>query len=138
MSAGGAPLPRLDHVQLAAPAGCEVAARQFFGELVGLTEIEKPAALRERGGCWFRLGGGELHVGVASDFAPARKAHPGLSLSAAELDALAVRLEAAGAPVVWDEEILGLRRFYTEDPWGNRLEFLARPSAPAGETTPIR
>ncbi len=126
-----APLPGLDHVQLAAPPGCEEAARNFFGGLLGLEEIEKPEALRRRGGCWFRLGGGELHVGVSADFAAASKAHPGLSLPAAELDALAVRLQAAAAPVAWDESIPGLRRFYTEDPWGNRLEFLATATSPS-------
>ncbi len=126
----GPALPRLDHVQLAAPAGCEKRARHFFGELVGLEEIEKPEALRGRGGCWFRLGAGELHIGVAADFAPARKAHPGLSLHPNELDALAERLEDGGAPVNWDEAIPGVRRFYTEDPWGNRLEFLASAASP--------
>jgi catechol 2,3-dioxygenase-like lactoylglutathione lyase family enzyme len=135
VSGGGTPpLPRLDHVQLAAPAGCEEAARRFFGELVGLEEIEKPEALRGRGGCWFRLGNGELHVGVATDFAPAIKAHPGLTLPAASLDALAARLSAAGAPVAWDEAIPGRRRFYAEDPWGNRLEFLADVASQAPPT----
>jgi catechol 2,3-dioxygenase-like lactoylglutathione lyase family enzyme len=74
----------LDHVQIAAPPGCEPAARRFFGELLGLEEI------------------------------------------AAELGDLAERLSAAGAPVTWDESLPGERRFYSEDPWGNRLEFLAQ------------
>jgi catechol 2,3-dioxygenase-like lactoylglutathione lyase family enzyme len=47
----------LDHVQVAAPPGCEAAARAFYGELLG-------------------------------------------------------------AP--------GIRRFYTSDPWGNRIELLER------------
>jgi hypothetical protein len=52
----------LDHVQIAAPAGCEQAARRFFGELVGLPEIEKPEPLRVRGGAWFAVGDRQLHV----------------------------------------------------------------------------
>ena len=115
----------LDHVQIAAPAGCEVAARRFFGELVGLLEIEKPEPLRARGGAWFALGDRQLHVGVEAEFAPTRKAHVGLRMEAAELDRLAERLAAAGAPVTWDEALPGERRFYSEDPWGNRIEFLA-------------
>jgi len=115
----------LDHVQIAAPAGCESAARRFFGELVGLLEIEKPEPLRARGGAWFAVGDRQLHVGVEADFEPARKAHVGLRLGAAELDELAERLAAAGAPVTWDETLPGERRFYSEDPWGNRVEFLA-------------
>jgi catechol 2,3-dioxygenase-like lactoylglutathione lyase family enzyme len=116
----------LDHVQLAAPQGCEEDARRFFGGLLGLEELEKPEPLRARGGVWFALdGGGQLHVGVEEPFAPARKAHPAFRLPARELDELAQRLEAAGALVDRDEALPGVRRFYTADPWGNRLELLA-------------
>jgi catechol 2,3-dioxygenase-like lactoylglutathione lyase family enzyme len=117
----------LDHVQIAAPADCEAAARRFFGELVGLAEVEKPEPLRARGGVWFAVGRGQLHVGVEADFEPARKAHVALRLGAAELDVLAERLVAAGVPVTWDDSLPGERRFYSGDPWGNRIEFLARP-----------
>ncbi len=115
----------LDHVQIAAPAGCEAAARGFFGALVGLTEIEKPEPLRSRGGAWFALGDRQLHIGVEPDFEPAHKAHVALRVGAAGLDDLAGRLAAAGAPVTWDDSLPGERRFYSEDPWGNRIEFLA-------------
>ena len=113
----------LDHVQLAAPPGCEEAARHFFGGLLGLAEVEKPEPLRSRGGVWFALGAQQLHVGVEERHAPARKAHPALAVR--DLDALAVRLEAAGAPVQWDGSLPGGRRFYTADPWGNRIELVA-------------
>jgi catechol 2,3-dioxygenase-like lactoylglutathione lyase family enzyme len=116
----------LDHVQIAAPAGAEPAAREFFGVLLGLPEIEKPDALRGRGGAWFQVGAQQLHVGIEAEFAPARKAHPALRAPAAELDALAARLEAAGVPVTWDDALLPTRRFYAEDPWGNRLELIAQ------------
>ena len=120
-----APLPALDHVQLAAPRGCEAAARKFYGDLLGLTELEKPAPLRDRGGVWFAVGGGQLHIGVAESFAPAAKAHPALRVGGSALEALAARLADAGAPVAWDDALPGYRRFYTADPWGNRLELLA-------------
>jgi catechol 2,3-dioxygenase-like lactoylglutathione lyase family enzyme len=116
----------LDHVQIAAPPGCEPAARRFFGELLELEEIAKPEPLRGRGGAWFRIGDRQLHVGVEPEFGPARKAHVALRLGAAELGDLAERLSAAGAPVTWDESLPGDRRFYSEDPWGNRIEFLAK------------
>jgi catechol 2,3-dioxygenase-like lactoylglutathione lyase family enzyme len=117
--------PRLNHLQIAAPSGCEEAARHYFGELLGLTELEKPEPLRGRGGAWFALGDQQLHVGVEEDFHPARKAHPALRLEPAELDPLAARLAAAGFPVTWDDALPGERRFYSEDPWGNRIELLA-------------
>jgi catechol 2,3-dioxygenase-like lactoylglutathione lyase family enzyme len=112
-------VPALDHVQVAAPPGCEPEARRFYGELLGLQEVEKPEPVRGRGGVWFE----QLHVGVAEDFTPARKAHPALRVE--DLDGLAERLRAAGAPVQWDEALPGVRRFYTADPWGNRIELLA-------------
>jgi len=110
----------IDHVQVAAPAGCEDEARAFYGGLLALEEIPKPPTLAARGGCWFRAGAQELHVGVEEPFAPARKAHPGLV--ADDLDALAARLRAAGYVVVPDEAIPGARRFHVADPFGNRLE----------------
>jgi catechol 2,3-dioxygenase-like lactoylglutathione lyase family enzyme len=114
-------------VQVAAPPRCEAEARRFYGGLVGLPELEKPEPFRAAGGCWFALGEQELHVGVEKAFAPAQKAHPALRLaSAEELEALAARLAAAAVEVRWDERLPGARRFYAFDPWGNRLEFLAR------------
>jgi hypothetical protein len=66
-----------------------------------------------------------LHIGVEEPFSPALKAHPALRVAATELDALADSLAAAGANVHWDDALAGIRRFYTQDPWGNRIELLA-------------
>jgi catechol 2,3-dioxygenase-like lactoylglutathione lyase family enzyme len=117
--------PTLDHVQIAAPPGSEPAARHFFGDLLGLPELPKPAPLSARGGCWFALGDRQLHIGVDPDFAPARKAHVALRVDPAELADLAGRLSAAGAPITYDTALPTERRFYSADPWGNRIEFLA-------------
>jgi catechol 2,3-dioxygenase-like lactoylglutathione lyase family enzyme len=119
-------LTKLHHVQLAIPAGSEDACRRFWGETLGMTELAKPSALAARGGCWFGGGGVEIHLGVEADFAPARKAHPGILVSG--LKELAARLESAGIPVQWDDEMPGYERFYAADPFGNRLEFL-QPAA---------
>jgi catechol 2,3-dioxygenase-like lactoylglutathione lyase family enzyme len=117
----------LDHVQVAAPAGCEAEARRFYGDVLGLAELEKPPPLRAAGGAWFALGAQQLHVGVADPFTAATKAHPALAVGGEpELRALARRLEEAGAPVRWDDRLPDAVRFYTDDPWGNRLELLTR------------
>jgi catechol 2,3-dioxygenase-like lactoylglutathione lyase family enzyme len=110
----------IDHVQVAAPPGCEEEARAFYGAVLGLAELEKPPLLAARGGVWFRVGGQELHVGVEQEFAPARKAHPAFAVG--DLDALAARI----GEVVWPDpaEIPGVRRFHCSDPFGNRLEFV--------------
>lgn len=123
----------LDHVQVAAPRGCEDEARRFYGVLLGLEEIDKPEELRARGGVWFRCGEQQLHIGVEDGFAPAKKAHPALRVAdGGELDALAERLRQAGERVTWDEALPGIRRFYTQDPWGNRIELLST-AAPVPE-----
>jgi catechol 2,3-dioxygenase-like lactoylglutathione lyase family enzyme len=116
---------RLDHVQVAAPPGCEEAARRFYGELLGMVEVRKPDALAARGGVWFE----ELHVGVEDAFVPALKAHPALRVDS--LDAVAARLAAAGCMVLWDHAVVGVRRVYTADPWGNRVELLEGPASTA-------
>jgi hypothetical protein len=119
------PLPSLvsiDHVQLAIPRGAEAACRPFFAEVLGMAEIPKPAALGGRGGLWFRAGSVELHLGVDQAFRPASKAHPAFRVTG--LDMLAARIAAAGRPVRWDEAIADRRRFFTEDPVGNRLELI--------------
>ena len=121
-------LTRFDHVQVAAPEACEAAARGFYGGLLELEELEKPSGLAGRGGCWFRIGTQELHVGVEQAFRPALKAHPGFAAESVEaLQKLADRLTAAGVEVVWADpaEIPGRPRFHAADPFGNRLEFLA-------------
>ncbi|MFC5675832.1 VOC family protein [Aeromicrobium endophyticum] len=113
---------RLHHVQLAIPPGGEPRCRTFWRDLLGMDELEKPPLLAARGGCWFRGGGVEVHLGVERDFTAAAKAHPGILVS--DLSGLAETLAAAGVEVTWDDEFPGHARFYAADPFGNRLEFL--------------
>ena len=112
----------IDHVQVAAPAGCEQAARAFYGGLLGLDELTKPPLLEARGGCWFRAGAQELHVGVEEPFAPARKAHPAFLVDS--IDKLGRALADAGLDVNWDGNFPGYRRFHVFDPHGNRVEIM--------------
>jgi catechol 2,3-dioxygenase-like lactoylglutathione lyase family enzyme len=112
----------LDHVQLAIPAGREEDARAFYGGVLGLEEMEKPASMRASGGAWFRAGSAKIHLGVEAGFRPARKAHPGLAVD--DIDEVAARCVAAGRGVEWDERYPGVRRFYVHDPFGNRIELL--------------
>ena len=111
----------IDHLQLAAPKGCEAEARHFFGQVLGLQEIEKPEPLSLRGGCWFKVGSRQLHIGIEEPFRPNTKAHPAFSVS--DIEAVFAVLEREGIRCVWDEALGGVRRFYANDPWGNRLEF---------------
>lgn len=111
----------LHHVQVSCPAGSEGALRGFYGQVLGMAEVTKPPALAVRGGVWFRAGSCEIHCGVEEPFQPAGKAHPGIAVS--DVDALALAVSGSGAPVRWDDNVPGVRRFHTQDPVGNRLEF---------------
>lgn len=115
-------MTRLHHVQVACPAASEPAVREFYGDLLGLTEVDKPPELARRGGVWFRGVGYELHVGVEDSFTPARKAHPAFLVD--DLEALAQALGEAGYDVGWDSSFPGYRRFHLADPNGNRVEIL--------------
>lgn len=116
----------IDHIQLAAPPGCEEAARAFFGETLGWTELPKPEPLRARGGVWFRCGAHQVHIGAQTDFVPATKAHPAFLVR--NLDALRIHLTRAGVETIDDDARAeeGIARFYARDPFGNRLEFMER------------
>ena len=112
----------IDHVQLAMPAGQEAAARAFFCEVLGMSEIPKPTELAKRGGCWFQGGGVQIHLGVEADFRPAKKAHPALRCK--NYDALLADLAAARVQAEEASDIPGVRRCHIHDPFGNRIELV--------------
>ncbi len=119
----------LDHVQVAAPAGCEEDARRFYGRLLGLEELEKPALLAARGGVWFRLGAHELHVGVAERLQTRDQGAPGAPCRLGRGARRGRRpTPRSGGRRAWADpaEIPGTSRFHVHDPWGNRLELVVR------------
>jgi catechol 2,3-dioxygenase-like lactoylglutathione lyase family enzyme len=105
------------------PVGGEESARNFYRDLLGMTELSKPLALAKRGGCWFESGGVQLHLGVEADFRPAKKAHP--ALCCRNYDALISGLRAAGLEIKDDNSIPGVRRCHISDPFGNRIELIS-------------
>ncbi|MEM6476910.1 MAG: VOC family protein [Pseudomonadota bacterium] len=113
----------VDHVQLAIPHGGEDQTRAFFADLLGMQEVPKPDNLSPSG-CWFEGGGARLHIGVDPDFRPARKAHPAFLVD--NLADLRERLEAAGVATKDDKPVQGYARFFTHDPFGNRIELMQR------------
>ncbi len=104
------------------PAGREDDAVAFYEGLLGIPRTPKPPHLAARGGCWFEHDDLKIHLGVESDFRPARKAHPALLVDG--LPALVDRLRAAGVPLRDDEPLDGYDRVYADDPFGNRIELL--------------
>jgi catechol 2,3-dioxygenase-like lactoylglutathione lyase family enzyme len=115
-------LAGIDHVQLAMPPGAEAEAERFYSGLLGLTRVPKPPALAVRGGCWFRNGRVQIHLGAETEFRPARKAHPALLVEG--YDALLASLTAAGVATRRDQENPEVRRCHVDDPFGNRIELI--------------
>jgi catechol 2,3-dioxygenase-like lactoylglutathione lyase family enzyme len=115
----------IDHVQIAMPTGQEEKARAFYIELLGFTEIPKPAELAKRGGVWFQSGNMQLHLGVEADFRPARKAHPAFVVQ--DLATLIAAVQAAGYETDTSQPPLhGYRRAHVFDPFGNRIELMEK------------
>jgi catechol 2,3-dioxygenase-like lactoylglutathione lyase family enzyme len=112
----------LHHIQLAMPEGGEDAARGFYAGILALTEVEKPEALRARGGVWFEARGVGIHLGVERPFVAAKKAHPALQV--ASLQDAVTALQGQGIECRPDIDLPGIKRVYVSDPFGNRIELL--------------
>jgi catechol 2,3-dioxygenase-like lactoylglutathione lyase family enzyme len=113
----------IHHVQLAMPEGGEAKAIGFYEGVLGISQVPKPQNLAARGGCWFERDNLKVHLGVDSNFSPAKKAHTAFLIR--DIDAARAAIASAGYDTVDDEPLPGYRRFYASDPFGNRLEFLA-------------
>jgi catechol 2,3-dioxygenase-like lactoylglutathione lyase family enzyme len=113
----------LHHGQITVPKGKEQAARQFYCGLLGLPEIDKPAALQGRGGLWLQVGDRQVHIGTEDGVdRPATKAH--LAYEVENLGAWRRRLEEEGIEMGVAVPIPGFERFEFRDPFGNRVEFI--------------
>ena len=120
----------VDHVQLAMPRGEEQSARDFYGGMLGLMEIPKPADRIAGGGVWFRCGEVQVHRGVEDPFHPAKKAHPAFVVD--DLASFVSSLRGRGLPAPTQvDKIAGGARIFTEDPFGNRIELIQTGDATA-------
>jgi catechol 2,3-dioxygenase-like lactoylglutathione lyase family enzyme len=115
----------IDHVQIAMPFGEEEKAREFYIDLLGFSETPKPPELAKRGGAWFHSENVQLHLGVESDFHPARKAHPAFIVD--DLDSLIIEVQNAGYETDTSQPPLdGYKRAHVFDPFGNRIELMEK------------
>src|SRR3954447_22524096 len=123
----------VDHIQILAPTGSEAEIRRFYGEVLGLQEVEKPPELRPRGGAWFRVGSGPLllHVGVEDNPPSAGRRH--FAFRVADVDATRRYLEAQGVRTGEAPPVASMPRFYAYDPWGNQIEIMNYDPAPPAQ-----
>jgi catechol 2,3-dioxygenase-like lactoylglutathione lyase family enzyme len=113
----------IDHVQITIPPGAEGVARAFYGHLLGLPEIQKPASLQGRGGLWLQVGDRALHIGVEEGVdRQATKAHVAYAVS--DLERWRQTLASHGIELQDGVPIPGYNRFEFRDPFGNRVEFI--------------
>ena len=113
---------RLQHISVPRPPDSDVAARHFYGEVLGLEEMTPPKALSDLNVIWYRLGKEtELHLLTE---APMGQDHSGrhFCLAVDDVVALRARLEADGVAVVGDIPIPGRPRYFCRDPFGNLIE----------------
>ena len=115
----------IDHVQIAMPSSGEESAQAFYLDVLGFTEISKPAELAKRGGLWFQSESVQLHLGIEPNFHPARKAHPAFIVD--DLNSFIAKSESAGFKTDTSQPPLdGFKRAHVFDPFGNRIELMER------------
>jgi catechol 2,3-dioxygenase-like lactoylglutathione lyase family enzyme len=122
---------RLHHAQITIPSGEEDSCRRFYCDVLGLSEIPKPASLQERGGFWLELDGIQIHVGTEDNVdRNASKAH--LAYQVDDLKSWRAKLLEKNVKVIDGIAIPGYERFEFRDPFGNRVEFLEQIECTSG------
>lgn len=113
----------LHHAQITIPKGSEEEARQFYCQLLGLPEIEKPESLKGRGGFWLQVGDRQVHVGTEDGVdRKATKAH--LAYEVTDIEEWKTRFQQRGIKILDGVPIPGYARFEIRDPFENRMEFI--------------
>ena len=122
---------RLDHVAL--DVMDVEKAKSFYSDLLGLTEIARPESF-DFPGLWYDLGNIVLHI--VGPRKPALAAHH-IAFWVDDVHDCAQVVRDAGFKVEWDPyKIVGVDRFFTADPEGNRIEIQGTEKGPEVYTGP--
>jgi catechol 2,3-dioxygenase-like lactoylglutathione lyase family enzyme len=115
----------VDHVQVTVARHELDAARRFYGDILGLQPAPRPGDPSE--GAWYQIGPVQLHLALEDRAAPeANRSRRHVCYRVADLAAAEGRLRDAGVQIFPDRRpIDGVRRFFVEDPGGNRIEIAA-------------
>ncbi|WP_088101991.1 VOC family protein [Halalkalibacter urbisdiaboli] len=113
----------LHHAQITIPKGAEDEGKNFYCNILGLAEIEKPESLKGRGGFWLQVGDKEVHVGTEEGFDRlTTKAH--LAYEVEDVSYWRRILEQNGIKIFDSVPIPNFERFEFRDPFGNRVEII--------------
>lgn len=112
----------LHHVNVTVPAELEEVTKEFYGAILGLRQVPKPAASRQKG-AWYQIGDTQLHLSV--DDEPAELSSRHICFTVSDLAEAENNFRAAGIEISPDPRpVPGSPRFYVRDPGGNRLEIV--------------
>jgi catechol 2,3-dioxygenase-like lactoylglutathione lyase family enzyme len=119
------PLVRLHHVSFA--IGDLAASKRFFGEVLGLPEIERPSF--NFSGAWYALGDRQLHLivqdGAGRDGAARISRSDHMALEVSDLDVVKKRLRDAAIEFgEGSNQALGMDQIFCRDPDGHVIEFV--------------
>ena len=113
----------LHHAQITIPKGAEEEGRNFYCNILGLKEIEKPVSLQGRGGFWLQVGDKEVHVGTEDGFDRlTTKAH--LAYQVEDVTYWRRVLMENNIEILDSVPIPNFERFEFRDPFGNRVEII--------------
>ena len=115
---------RINHVTVAVPAGEHEKVRAFYGGVLGLEEIPRPAALNAVYDLmWFKLLDILLHLDFSPPWVqPSENRH--VALEVEDLPGLRSYLESKGATIRKAVKMPDRERFYLLDPFGNYFEII--------------
>jgi catechol 2,3-dioxygenase-like lactoylglutathione lyase family enzyme len=113
----------LHHVNITVPPELEDATKHFYGVVLGLHQVPKPAAARPSG-AWYQIGDAQLHLSVENEAqGPLSSRH--ICFTVSDLSEAEKKFRAAGIEIIPDPRpVPGSTRFYVRDPGGNQLEIV--------------
>src|SRR5216684_7300294 len=101
----------LHHVNVTVPSELEAATKEFYGSVLGLQQVPKPAASRQSG-AWYQIGATQLHLSVGDETDNASGSRH-VCFVVDDLDATEKRFRAAGVEIISDARpVPGSLRFY--------------------------
>ena len=113
---------RLQHVTISRPPGGDAAARTFYGNVLGLSEVAPPRSLAAFDLIWYRLAG-ETELRILVEQPWARTIPAGISAWPWTTSSTCGRgWMRPGVTTVGDTPIAGRPRFFVRDPFGNLIE----------------
>src|ERR1700694_1555187 len=107
----------LHHVNVTVAPELEAATKEFYGSVLGLQQVPKPATSRQSG-AWYQIGATQLHLSIEDQSDNAGSSRH-VCLTVDDLSAAEKKFRAADVRIITDPRpVTGSPRFYVRDPGG--------------------